>query len=159
MTRVWLATIKEGKPKMEEYVRAYFNDWCRENEGKMVRIEPQKNPVSQQLRSYYFGCILPLVRETCDQWKNLNSDEMHEVIKKTFFAFEAWNPLNRRIERFGRSVMSDTEWNNSIKASAFLDVLGDYLIQNGKEIPDPSEYKAWRDSAPEVGEEFEDRIK
>jgi hypothetical protein len=146
--KCWLATIEQGKPKMAEYTVAMFHDWCKENEGRQVRIEPVKKAVSVDMRNYYFGAVLPVVRSTCDEWKNLNSLQIHEIVKKMLFYFEAYNPKTERVERFGRSVMSDSEWNNTYKATQFLDVVGDYLVQCGLEMPNSEEYKKWRDSAP-----------
>lgn len=145
MAKVWLATIKEGKIGMEEYVRATFNDWAKENEGKQVRITVQKKPVSADMRSFYFGAVIPLIRSTCEEWKKLDSLQMHEVIKKLFFYFETYNPITKRTERFGKSVMSDNEFNNTGKAMEFLMVLGDYLNQCGLEMPNPEEYKDKKD--------------
>lgn len=146
--KTWLATIEQGKPKMEPYVAATFHDWAKLNEGKQIQITPKGKKVSEDLRGLYFGAYIPLIRTTCLEWKRLNPDEMHEVIKKLFFSFETWNPVTKRTERFGRSVMSDSEWNNSFKAMEFLQVLDVYLSECGIRPPDPEEYKRHRDSAP-----------
>jgi hypothetical protein len=153
MTRVWLATIRNKKVSMEDYVERSFHDWCYENEGKQVRITPQKKPVSIDMRNFYFGAVIPVVRSTCEEWKNLNSIEMHEIIKKMFFYFESYNPLTKRTERFGKSVMSDSEWNNTAKAMEFLMVIAEYLADCGLMMPNPEEYKEMRDSAPLIRNE------
>lgn len=149
MPKVWTAKVEHGEPKMSEYSRIDFKEWCKEHEGTTVRIEPAKKPVSSEMRAYYFAAVLPVVRSTCDEWKDLNQIQMHEVIKKMFFYFEAWNPKTARTERFGRSVMSDTEWNNTYKAGQFLEVLAGYLSQCGLEMPSSEEYKAIRDGQRE----------
>lgn len=125
-----------------------------ENNGKEVRIEPAKKKVSSQLRAYYFGAVIPALKQTNEQWEKLTSEELHEVIKKMFFYFETYNPITKRTERFGRSVMKESDWNNTAKAMEFLEVLADYLAQCGIDMPDPEQYKQWRDSAPDVGEDY-----
>lgn len=148
MTKLWLATITEGKPLMADYTRANFNDWCKLNNGKQVEIKPRGKKVSEDLRNFYFGAYIPLLRSTCDKWKYLDSQQLHEVTKREFFYFEAWSVKNQRMERYGRSIMSDSDWNNTEKAMGFLDVLNQYLIDCGITPPDPSDWKRWRDSAP-----------
>ena len=98
------------------------------------------------MRGYYFGAVLPEVRKTCEQWKTLSPDELHEVLKKEFAFFEAWSVKNQRTERYGKPVMSNRESNENAKK--FLMDISDYLAGCGKEMPDPEEYKRFIDSAP-----------
>ncbi len=132
---------------MTDYNRALFHDWCKQNEGKQVRIEPEKHPVSDALRGYYFGAVIPVVRSTCEEWKHLTGEQLHQVLKKMFFYFESYNPKTKRTERFARSVMSDSDWNNTAKASEFLEIISGYLADCGLAMPDSEEYKAIRDGA------------
>ena len=81
---------------VSEYGKALFKQNLKENEGKQYRIEMVKSPVSKDLRSYYFGAVIPVIRETCDEWKNLSSIEIHEIIKKMLFYFETYNPMTKR---------------------------------------------------------------
>ncbi len=136
-----------------DYVKAHFKTWLKENSDHPFKIE-SVDKVSQELRGYYFAAVIPLIRSTCDEWEKLNNQEMHEVIKKLFFYFETYNPVTKRNERFGRSVMADSEWNNTRKAMKFLEVLAEYLGTCGLEMPDSKEYTRWRDSAPMKGEEY-----
>lgn len=148
MKKIWTATIHQGKPIMTDYVRANFNDWAKQNEGKQIEIKAKGKKVSENLRGFYFAAYIPLIRSTCDEWKHLNGDDLHEVIKKCFFYFETYNPITKRTERFGRSVMSDSDWNDTEKAGEFLNVLNEYLVNCGVSPPDSEEFKHWRDSAP-----------
>jgi hypothetical protein len=152
MSKVWLAKIEKGKVAMEEYVQDSFHDWCAMNEGKQIRITPHKKPVSRDMRAYYFSAVIPLLKSTCDEWKDLNSLEMHEVSKKMFCFFETYNPITKRTERFGRSVMSDSEFNNTAKAQEYLMKISDYLADCGLSMPDSEEYKKFLDSAPMINE-------
>lgn len=130
------------------YAEAIFRQNLKENEGRQYRIERVKKPVSADLRSFYFGAVIPEIRKTCDEWKNLSALEIHEIVKKMLFYFETWNPKTQRVERFGRSVMSDNEWNNTTKAMNFLDTVRGYLEGCGHEMPDSEDYKRARDMAP-----------
>ena len=151
MSKVWLSKHENGKLKMAPYTEADFHDWMKnpENAKKGLRIEVAKVPVSADMRAFYFAAVIPVIRSTCDQWTNLSSAEMHDVIKKLFFYFETYNPRTKRMERFGRSVMSDSEWNNTIKAMEFLEILRQYLADCGVDFPSSEEYIAIRDGMKE----------
>ncbi len=64
-----------------------------------------------------------------------------------FFYFESYNPVTKRTERFARSVMSDSDWTSTEKASEFLQIIAGYLAQCGLEMPSSEEFKAVRDGA------------
>lgn len=130
------------------YARDLLKDDLKNNEGKQYRIEKVKKPVSADLRSFYFGAVLPEVRKTCNAWEKLTAIELHEIIKKMLFYFETWNPKTQRTERFGRSVMADSDWNNTAKAMNFLDTVRVYLEECGHNMPDSEDYKHARDMAP-----------
>ena len=133
---------------ISKFAEALFNENLKNNEGQQYRIEKVKTPVSEDLRSYYFGAVIPEIRSTCDEWEKLSSIEIHEIVKKMLFYFETYNPLTKRVERFGRSVMASDDWNNTAKAMHFLEIIQDYLGGCGHEMPDSEEYKRARDSAP-----------
>ena len=145
----YLFTAKNGEMEFStQFSKALFKQNLKDNEGKQYSIEKVKNPVSDALRAYYFGAVIPVIRSTCDKWENLSSIEIHEIIKKMLFYFETYNPLTKRIERFGRSVMSSDDWNNTAKAMEFLEIIRQYLSECGLDMPDSEEYKRYRDSAP-----------
>jgi len=145
----YLFTAKNGEMEFtSELSRALFKQNLKENEGAKYGIEREKKPVSDDLRAYYFGAVLPVVRTTCEQWENLTTDELHEIIKKMLFYFETYNPLTQRIERFGRSVMKKDDWNSTHKAMEFLEIIRQYLADCGREMPDSEEYNKYKDSAP-----------
>lgn len=147
--QTFLFKAKQGNMEfISPYAQALFRDNLKENDGKQYRIERVKKPVSADLRSFYFGAVLPEIRKTCDAWRNLSTAEIHEIVKKMLFYFETWNPKTQRTERFGRSVMADSEWNNTAKAMKFLDVTREYLEGCGHEMPDCEDYKHARDLAP-----------
>lgn len=126
--------------------RAMFMDFLAQNDGKKVRIELEKNPVNDEMRGYYYGAVLPVVRTTCKEWKHLTSDQLHEVLKKEYAFFEAWSAKNKRTERFATSVMSDRS--NTHKAMEYLQQIAGYLGECGLAMPDPEDYKRYINSAP-----------
>lgn len=145
----YLFKAKNGNMEFtSELSHALFKQNLKENEGQQYVIEKVKNPVSDSLRAYYFGAVLPVVRTTCQEWEELSSDELHEIIKKMLFYFETYNPLTKRVERFGRSVMKKDDWNNTGKAMQFLDIISNYLADCGLDMPSSEDYKRERDLAP-----------
>lgn len=131
-----------------ETAKVLFQEDLKKNEGKQYRIEKVKKPVSDELRAYYFSAVIPIIRSTCDSWQKLTGEEVHEVIKKMLFYFETFNPQTQRTERFGRSVMKRDDWNNTAKATQFLDIVGQYLSDCGLEMPSAEDFKRYKDSAP-----------
>lgn len=152
--KAWIFLSKEGKLSTSDYNRASLNDWLKENPGRQLRLTPINKPVSRDLRAFYFGAIIPVLRSTCKEWEDLSAFEIHEIIKKMLFYFEAFNPKTKRTERFGRSVMADTDWNNTKKAMIFLDVVREYLSECGLDFPNAQEYTDWLNSAPGKDEKF-----
>lgn len=137
---------------------AMFKDWLAKNEGKKIQISIAKNPVSDELRGYYFGCVIPFMKTLCKEWESLSNDELHEVLKKQFCFFEAWNSVTKRSERFGRPVMSSRS--NTEKAGEFIENIRLYVSENyAQKLPDPNEYKSFINSAPTMDEEDNKSLK
>ncbi len=148
MSKVFIAQATErGTLKFKsDFHTASFTEWLKERPNRDVRITDDDSSVSDNMRGYYFGAVLPEVRKTCDKWKDLTGDELHEVLKKEYAYFEAWSQKNKRIERFSKKVMSDDKDNETAKQ--FLMDISDYLAQCGKTMPDPKKYKEFINSAP-----------
>lgn len=138
-----------------EHVRAHFRDWVKKNPGKKIVLDPDTE-VSSALRGYYYAAVIPELQKIEPKWSNLDSGQVHGVIKKMLFWFEAWNPDTKRIERFSDSLMSNSEWTNTKRAMNFLNKVGDWVDAHGGRMPDSKEYNRYKDSAPLVGETFED---
>lgn len=127
--------------------RALFVDFLAKNEGKELLIELKKSPVSEAIRGWYFAAIIPTIKSTVPEWKGLDDLQVHEVLKKMFEYFDVFNPLTKRVERVGRTVMSNNS--HTKRAMDFIEKIREYFAENYMiEIPDPDEYKKWRDSAP-----------
>lgn len=142
------ATKEGGMDFGSEYNRARYKDFLKKNPGVALEIKPRANPVSDQMRGYVFGALIPFLRQIdATAWENLNDDQIYEVLKKNFNYFEALNPLTKRKERYGQSVLNKSCKN--LKAMEFLMRIGEWVMINYQQtLPDPEDYKRWRDSAP-----------
>lgn len=149
MKTLFVATIEKGGLNFGgDYNRIRFNQYLKDNEGKKLKIQKFENPVSDEMRGYMFGAVIPFLR-TIDHgaWENLTDDQVYEVLKKNFNYFEAYNPLTKRKERYGQSVMNTSCKN--VKAMEFIERIGEWVLENyGQTMPDPEEWKRFRDSAP-----------
>lgn len=131
-----------------EYHKAILKKILIENEGKLFRIQKMENPVSDEMRGYMFGAVIPFLRQIDPgAWESLKDEQVYEVLKKNFNYFEAWNPLTKRTERYGQSAMNTSCKN--VKAMEFIMRIGSWVTENyDQTLPDPEEYKRWRDGAP-----------
>lgn len=143
---VFLPTIKNKKLDFgSDYGEARWRDFLNTNEGKKLRIEKSRNPVSDELRGYYWSAVLPTAKSAIHEWEKLNDDDVHEILKKLFNYFDFHNPLTKRIERCGRPAMSSDS--NSSRAMDFIDKIREWLANEYKiELPTPDEYKIKRDN-------------
>ena len=146
--KVFISTIRnKGLTWKSDAHRAMFLDFLAQNDGKKLRIELEKNPVSDEMRGYYFACVIPTCKSVIPEWKSMSNDDVHEMLKKAFNSFDCFNPVTKRIERFGRSAMSDNS--NTHRAMEFIEKIRLWLAEDYmKELPQPEEYKLLRDSAP-----------
>lgn len=143
----FLLKIKNGKPSHgSEHNQARFYEFCRNHEGKWLRVELNKNPVSDGVRGYYFGAVLQTVRSVVPEWASLSNDDLHEILKKMFNYFDFFNPITKRTERVGRSAMSDES--NTARAMDFVEKIRLWLAEDYlTELPSPDEHKKLLDNA------------
>lgn len=138
--------FKSGKLFFEPYNQIRLNDFAKKNEGKKFRLEMVKSRVSDEMRGYYFGAIIPFIKSIVGEWGKLSDDQIHEILKKNFNGFVAYNPLTKRNERYGQSVASNDKENT--KMMEYVMRIADYVMENyAQNLPDPEEYKVFRDSA------------
>lgn len=130
----------------EAYNTARFNDWKKENPDAYVRIEKMKPGVSDNLRGYYYGAVIPTVKAVIPEWRDMKPDLVHEALKKVFDGVRFWNPVTKRTEIVGKTVMSSES--NSKKAMDFIEKIRQWLSENYYvDLPDPHEYNKYLDSA------------
>lgn len=144
IAKITNATLDFGS----EYNEFRYRDFLKENEGMLVEIKPRSNPVSDEMRGYMFGAVIPFLRQIDPTaWTELSDDQVYEVLKKNFNYFEAFNPLTKRVERYGQSALNKSCKNK--KAMEFTMRIADWVMENyGQNLPDPEDYKRWINSAP-----------
>lgn len=145
MSKVWILNQLGGRLAMTDYQKADFHDYCKKHPEVIFRLEPSSNPVSDNMRGYYYGAVLPFMRQLIPQWQDLADEELHEILKKAFNFFEAFNPVTKRKERYGMSVMAGDKQNR--KAMDYLERIGNWVEENyDQRLPNPEEWKEFRDS-------------
>jgi len=117
-----------------------FHQFTKDNPDKWLRIEPIKLSVSENLKGYYFGAVIPTCKGTVPEWNHLSDEDLHEVLKKEFNGFNYFSPLTKTTERVGRSAMGPES--NAIRATEFIEKIRLFLAeQYFVDLPDPQEYK------------------
>jgi hypothetical protein len=143
-----LTKIKDGKISLDNVLVRQF---IRDNEGQDIELRKIRKTVSDELRGYYFGAILPFLKQIEGQWKTISEDQLHEIMKKEFNYFEAWSVKNKRKERYGQPVANGKA--DSGKMMEFIIRIGDWVRENyGVELPNPEDYKEIRDSGRLIDE-------
>lgn len=129
------------------YGEQHFRQFLEKYDGRKIEIRLAKNPVSDDMRGWYYVAVLPTVKSLVPQWAELSNDDVHEILKKNFNYIEAYNPVTKRNERYGKSVMSGES--NTALAMDYIEKLRQWCLENyATDLPDPDKFKAWRDSAP-----------
>lgn len=115
-------------------------------EGAYLIIEVDDKPTSN-MRRYFEGAVIPAIyyQHPKSGWADFK--ECREAIKLEFIP-GYFNDLGGVRQKTARST---TELNKG-RFRAFLDQITDWMQSNGLEVPDPEDYKNWRDSAPDAGE-------
>lgn len=150
---VWTGKLEgDGKLNFGEHNAINIRKFGKEHPGTPVRLDTAVNPVSAEMRGYYFGAFLPFLRKLIPEWKDATNDELHEILKTEFNSFEAYNPFSKQKEKFGQSIMSNDRQNK--KAMEFIMRIADWVSTNYQQtMPDPELYKKFRDSAPHLTDE------
>lgn len=140
----FIAQSKDGHLHLGEYNAARLREFLKKHEGAKIKIQPVSGKVSEHARGYYFGAVIPLLQSLETGWKDLTAEEVHEILKKNFNGFVAFNPLTKREERYGQSIAIE----DSKKFQDYLLRIADWLMENySQTLPDPEEYKRFADSA------------
>ena len=144
----FLVKIDKGKLSFgSEFNKARFNEFLKDNEGRVLRIAPTTPKVSEQMRGYYFGAVIPLIKQTIPEWKEISSDDLHEILKQEFNYFEVLSPIDKKVKRYGKSIASSDS--NSTKMMEYIHRIGDWLETNyNVTLPDAVEFKRYYESAP-----------
>lgn len=139
-------TIKSGEIIFTSPMakRAFFE----RNEGKDATIDIDDSPTTNS-RRYFEGALVPAIfyQHPKSGWKDYK--DAREALKLEFIPGYTHNLKGER-EKFARSTTDLS------KASfvALIDVISRWMTENGLEVPDPEDFKAWRDSAPVANEVY-----
>lgn len=115
-------------------------------EGKEVVITIDDKPTAN-MRRFFEGAVVPSVfyQNPKSGWESFK--DAREALKLEFLGGYA-RGLDGKTIRVSKST---TELSKK-RFTAFLEEVLRWMEENGMEMPDPEDYKAWRDSAPSPGE-------
>lgn len=140
----FIAMVEKGKLSfLTDFNKARFQQWLKENEGQKVQIKRVSSKVSDNRRGWYFGGIIPFVKELVPQWQTLTDDQMHEVLKTEFNGFVIETKKGKRkypMPVANRDVDSEDFDNYILRIAEW--VRNNYAL----ELPSPDEYKRLIDS-------------
>lgn len=150
------ATIRDGKPVHSDYNLARLIQFHKEREGKLIRItyEDAKETISDEKRRYYEGALVPAMRHFLNKERDKTKPPLTTKDTRDLIALAFHNRIIT--DNKGRTVKvprSTTEMSNK-KFGEFIELIVDYMAENGYPVPDPEEYKSWRDSAPPRGQRY-----
>jgi hypothetical protein len=150
-------TIENGKLTFRPSVALAFTNWRGSHEGAAVVISEYKPPVSDEMRGYVFGAVIPFLKGIVPSWEPLSDDQVYEILKKNFNYFEAYNPVTKRNERYGQSILSRSTMKE--EAQQFIQEIAGWVAENyAMQLPDPEKYKKWKASAPLAGETYNEDV-
>lgn len=118
------------------------------NEGQNASIEIDDAP-TDNMRRYFEGAVVPAVyyQHPFSGWADFK--DTREALKLEFLAGYTLDIRGQR-SKYARST---TELSKA-RFTRFLEEIGAWLSENGLQVPDPEEYKVWRDSAPSASEVY-----
>ena len=142
MKALFIFKASQGKQDFgSDYNTARYSQFLKEHDGELFGIVPKTAVVTDTMRGYCFGALIPFLKQVSPKsWASLTDDQVYEMLKKNFNYFEAFDPIKGRIERYGQSVMSKNVANQ--KAKEFISRIDDWVTEEYQQtIPDAEEYK------------------
>lgn len=139
-------TTKRMGMVFKPYTRALFHDYINSHEGEelVITVQKKKRSVTDNLRGYYFGAIVPFIQGLDDQWGKLSTDEIHDLLKAEFNGYKMINPFTKEVVNLSKPAMNDSC--NTQDAFIYIEKIRRWVAENyGQELPDPEEYKMLRD--------------
>lgn len=116
------------------------------NKGKPAYLVIDDQPTTN-MRRYFEGAVVPAVFYQQGGWADFS--ECREALKLEFLPTWARILSGERLK-----IAKSTTSLSKAQFRAFLDQVVYWMIDNAMDIPNPDEYKAWRDSGPAAGEMF-----
>lgn len=116
------------------------------NNGKNAFIGIDDTPTSQ-MRRYFEGAVVPAVyyQHPHSGWEDFR--DAREALLLEFIPRYTRDIRGNRV----KSRRSSTELTKE-GFTGLIERITAWMIENGHEVPDPEDFKAWRDSAPAAGE-------
>lgn len=114
---------------------ARFRQFCKENIGKILRIEKQVNTRTLSQNSLYWLYLGVIERETGN-----SANDLHEYFRRTLLPPKFIKVLGKEIK-----VPRSTTELNKIEFSDYMDKISSEVEI---EIPDSEAYNDYKDSAP-----------
>lgn len=151
MKALFVFKASQGKQDFgSEFNEARLRQYLKEHDGQLFGIVPKTAVVTDTMRGYCFGALIPFLRQIDrGAWAEMTDDQVYEMLKKQFNYFEAFNPFTKRKERYGQSIMSKSVANQ--KAKEFISRIDDWVTeQYDQTIPDAEEYKRFVRDNPQL---------
>jgi hypothetical protein len=126
---------KGGLDFGSEYNLGRFRQYCKENIGKVLRIELQTNTRTLSQNALYWLYLEVIERETGN-----NANDMHEYFRRTLLPPKFIKVMGKEI----KIPKSTTE----LKKTEFGDYMDRISAETGVAIPDTEAYLAKLDLAP-----------
>ena len=137
----FLALAKNGGLDVgSEFNRARLKDFLKQNEGARLRISLD-TPESKNLRGYLEGALIPMI--AFYQEGHNHRDRASLAMVREWLRLE-FNSDMCVVAGKAKRVATSTKGREELRK--FTDRVIDWMEENGYDIPNPDEYKKWRDS-------------
>lgn len=146
MRNKFIALIRNGKIGfLSSYNKALFNEWLKDNEGHKIEIKRVSSKVSDNRRAWYFGAVIPFMKQLVGAWQNLSDEQIHEVLKTEFNGFTIKDKFGKD-RKYPQPVANrdvDTE-----QFDNYIMRIAEWVLENyNQTLPDPQQYKDLMDKA------------
>lgn len=124
---VWRVQAKGGKVSFgSDFNQARFREWCKENEGKWLRIEDEKPLRSMSQHKFYWVYLTAISSET-----GHTPEELHSWAKKKFLPHKFAKVLGEDVELAPTTT--------TLSKAEFSEYLERICAETGVPIPSPEE--------------------
>lgn len=138
-----------------DYHRALFKDFLKANPNIYLKITPNEE-IPSHFRRFFEGGIVPffalqhfVIDPDNGKWGMMSNEEARECLKREFNPMFFRDLAGKVVQQGGATAtMTKKEF------QAFIERCIDYMLSNGYTVPDNEEFKRWRDSCPEIDEEY-----
>lgn len=160
MKLVTISKVIDGVLHHEDTNEGRVKDFLRKRNGLRVRqmLEDYTGNISDEKIGYFEGALIPVLthfqnKERDTSLPPLTREEMRELAKREFNGVMI-TENDGTVVKIGKStrVLSNKGYGEMI------DRMVEWMVEQQIPIPDPDEYKKWRDSAPPKGQRYFEEI-